>query len=186
MSSIKMESELRLENILVSLNKENLNKLSDLTKLKELDITEKEILNKFIYMTGQVEDKLSIETLKKEFPSLYFDKVTFLSIDQELDDYIRLYIADKKNNYTAKELMVLAQQVRTNGITEDISNKLTNITKSDIVSIEHEDVSKNILDIYNKKVGQHGIRTGIKRIDEDTGGLQPGTLAVMLRIHRVI
>ena len=102
MSNIKMELELRLENIFVSLNKENLNKLNDLVKLKELDIIEKEMLNKFIYMTGQVEDKLSIETLKKEFPSLYFDKVTFLNIDQELDDYIRLYIADKKNNYTAK------------------------------------------------------------------------------------
>ena len=51
MNNIKMEAELRLENILVSLNKENLNRLNDLTKLKELDITEKEILNKFIYMT---------------------------------------------------------------------------------------------------------------------------------------
>ena len=66
MSNIKMELEIRLENIFVSLNKENLNKLNDLVKLKELDITEKEMLNKFIYMTGQVEDKLSIETLKKE------------------------------------------------------------------------------------------------------------------------
>ena len=67
MNNIKMEEELRLENILVSLNKENLNRLNDLTKLRELDITEKEILNKFIYMTGQVEDKLSIETLKKSY-----------------------------------------------------------------------------------------------------------------------
>ena len=82
--------------------------------------------------------------------------------------------------------MVLAQQVRTNGITEEVSNKLTNITKSDIESIEHVDVSKNIIDIYNKKMNQSGIKTGIKRIDEDTGGLQPGTLAVMLRIHRVV
>lgn len=185
MNNIKMEEELRLENILVSLNKENLSRLNDLTKLRELDITEREILNKFIYMTSQVEDKLSIETLKKEFPSLYFDKVTLLSID-ELDDYIRLYIADKKNNYVAKELMVLAQQVRTNGITEDVSNKLTNITKSDIVSVAHTDISKDILNIYNKKVGQYGIKTGVKRIDNDTGGLQPGTLTVMLRIYRFI
>ena len=124
MGNIKMEEELRLENILVSLNKDSLNKLNDLSSLRELDITEKEILRKFIYMTGQVEDKLSVETLKKEFPSLYFDKVTILSTDDELDDYIRLYIADKKNNYVARELMTLAQQVRSNGITEDVSNKL--------------------------------------------------------------
>ena len=137
MSNIKMELELRLENIFVSLNKENLNKLNDLVKLKELDIIEKEMLNKFIYMTGQVEDKLSIETLKKEFSSLYFDKVTFLNIDQELDDYIRLYIADKKNNYTSNIKIVpyIDNMVRLLKKTDVLVSRAGASTLSEIIAL---------------------------------------------------
>ena len=180
MDDIKYEEELRLENILVSVNKDNLNRLNELVDLKEIDVMDKELLKKFIYMTNQVEDRLSIETLKKEFPSLYFDRVTYLNVDKELDDYIRLYIATIKNNYIAKKLMLLAQKVRNSGISEDVSNDLISLTKSDVVSIEHQDISKNIIDEYNKKVNTSGIKTNVARIDTDTGGLQPGTLSVIL------
>lgn len=185
MENIKLEEELRLETILLSLNKNNLNKLNDILDLKEVDLADKQLLRKYIYMTQNSSDSLSIETLKKEFPALYFDNVSKLKTEDELDDYIRLYIADIKNKYAAKQLIGLANIVRTNGITEEVSTKLTNLTKSDTVSIPYKDIGDNIIDLYNTKKLQIGIQTGVPRINDDTGGLQPGTIATILRIHTV-
>lgn len=186
MENIKLEEELKLETILLSLNKNNLSKLNDIIDLKEVDLADKQLLRKYIYMTQNSSDSLSIETLKKEFPALYFDNTRKLKTEDELDDYIRLYIADIKNKYTAKQLIGLANIIRTNGITEEVSTKLTNLTKSDIVSIPYKDIGDNIIDIYNTRKLSLGIQTGVPRIDEDTGGLQLGTVTTLLRIYPVL
>lgn len=179
MDSIKLESNIKLETIFISLNKNNLQKLDDLLSLKEIDLLEKSLINKFIYITNQTESTPSIETLKKEFPSLYFDDVERIK-ESELNDYIRLYISNKKNIFIAKQLLEMSNLVRTNGLDEGIINKLNLLTKSDVVSIEHDDITSKIIEIYKNKPTDSGISTGVSRIDKDTGGLHPGTLTTIL------
>lgn len=179
MDAIKLESDLRLETIFISITKNTLNKLNDLSELKELDIVEKSNINKFIYLTNQTNDKLSIDTLITEFPDLYFNDSTILSGDQ-LNDYINMYINYKKNLFTSKKLFNLANLIRTNGITEDILNQLNSITKSDSVAIEHSNIEDNILEIYKNKTKLEGIKTGVDLVDKDTGGLQQGSLTTIL------
>lgn len=184
MDVIKLESELKLETIFASINKNTLDKLKDLSNLKELDIVEKSNINKFIYLTNQSNNKLSIETLAAEFPDLYFNDCEILS-DERLNDYILMYINYKKNLYTSKKLFNLANLVRTNGINEDIINEINQISKSDNVSIEHHNIQENILDIYKNKIKYEGIKTGVDLVDNDTGGLQQGTLTTILGFTRV-
>lgn len=180
MNTIKMESDLRLEIILLSITKDNINKLSDLTQTKEIDLLEKQHINKFIYLVNQINGTPSLEILKKEFPDLYFDGLVRLSNDKELDDYIRLYIGYRKNLAQAKKLVELSSIVRNKGVTEDIINELTNITKSDSVSIAHNDISEKLIDLYNTKIDLSGIKTGVKVVDESTGGLHSGALTTIL------
>lgn len=179
MENIKLETEFKLETIFVSLDKDTLNKLDDILKTREIDKQEIAAVTKYMYLVQQTNKTPNIDTLRKEFPDLYFDDVVKLS-GEALDDYIKLFIANRKNSKIAKNLLELASVVRTNGLNEDILNKLNMISKSDTVSIEHEDIAVNIAEVYKKKVTQSGLNTGIKRIDEDTGGLQPGTMTTIL------
>lgn len=178
MENIKLEADLRLENIFVSINKDNVIKLNDIEKVKEIDFNEKQMINKFIYIVSQTEGTPSIDLLKKEFPSLYFDNVEKLS-EEELNDYIKLYIANKKNIYTSKKLLEISTKIKTNGVTEEIVNQLTTITKSDSVSIEYTDALPNILELYNAKKNLESIKTGVSQIDKSIGGLHAGTITVL-------
>ena len=66
MENIKLEADLRLENIFVSINKDNVIKLNDIEKVKEIDFNEKQMINKFIYIVSQTEGTPSIDLLKKD------------------------------------------------------------------------------------------------------------------------
>ena len=127
MENIKLETDLRLETIFLSINKDNLNKLDELKSLRELDVTDRNNINKFIYLINQT-GTLTIDTLKIEFPDLYFDEAKSIS-GEALDDYIRLYIGNVKNNYIARELFKLSNEIKTNGMTESIVNRMTTLSK---------------------------------------------------------
>lgn len=144
---IKLEQEYRLENILVSLDIKDLNKLNDILAIKGLDILEKSDLNKFIYLSNQTGAIPNVETLKKEFPNLSFDTYNILPVD-EINDYIKIYIARKKNSIISKELMKLSIEVKENGLDENTIEQLNNITKSDVISIEYKDIQDDLLNIY--------------------------------------
>ena len=178
MENIKLEADLRLENIFVSINKDNVYKLTDLEKTKEIDLSEKQMINKYIYIVEQTEGTPSIDLLKREFPSLYFDNAEKLS-DEELNDYIKLYIANKKNLFISKKLLEQSMIVKTNGVTEKTVNILNEITKSDSVSIEYKEALNDLIEIYNSKKDIEGIKTGVKEIDNSISGLMPGTITVL-------
>ena len=178
MDNIKMETDYRLETIFVSLTKDTKNKLNDILKVKEIDNSILSKIHKYLSMLDSA-GTLSIETLKREFPDLYFEESIPLS-GEALDDYIRLFITDRKNAYISNSLLNLANLVKTNGLTESVINKLNYLTKSDTVYIKHTSIEDEIIDIYKKKIPESGLNTGIKRIDSDTGGLQPGTLVTIL------
>ena len=179
MDAIKLETELNLETIFTSITFDNLSKLNDLLAIKEIDLQEKADINKYIYLSKQTGNVPNIEILKKEFPNLYFETYQILTKD-ELNDYVKLYISKKKNLALSKELMELSASVRYNGLNETIINKLNNLTKSDVVEIAHKDIEDRILDVYNNKISMNGIKTGVKAVDSDTGGLQPGSLCTIL------
>lgn len=179
METVKLETEMKLETIFVSLTKDTLMKLNDIIKDKDIDKQEISLINKYIYLSQQTNSTPSIELLKKEFPGLYFDNVEKIQ-GQELDDYIRLFIANRKNSAVSKKLLDLASIVRTNGVTEEVINSLSFLTKSDAVNISHQDIGDKILDFYKSKVIKNGIMTGVTKIDDDIGGLQSGTLATIL------
>ena len=178
MENFKLETDLRIETIFLSTNKNNLNKLNDIISLKELDNIDQANINKFIYLTNQTES-LSLETLKVEFPDLYFDGIQKVS-EEALDDYIRLYIASIKNNFISRELFKLSNEVKTTGMNELIITKLNNLSKSDVISIPYKDISKEILQKYEQKAASDDLLTGIKLIDEDSGGLHKGALTTIL------
>lgn len=178
MENIKLEADLRLENIFVSINKDNVYKLTDLEKIKEIDLSEKQMINKYIYIVEQTEGTPNIDLLKREFPSLYFDNAEKLS-DEELNDYIKLYIANKKNLFISKKLLEQSMIVKTNGVTEKTVNILNEITKSDSVSIEYKEALNDLIEIYNSKKDIEGIKTGVKEIDNSISGLMPGTITVL-------
>lgn len=179
MENIKIEQDLRLENIFISLSKDTLNKLDDLLQMNEIDLNEKSMIRKYIHMVTQIGNVPSIDTMRTEFPGLYFENLETLTED-ELDDYIRLYMASKKNLEASKKLLELSSLVKTNGLTEPIINQLNQLTKSDIVSISHEDISNKLMELYKNKINEVGIKTSVNQIDEDTGGLQPGTITTIL------
>ena len=104
----------------------------------------------FQYLVENTEGTPSISTLKTEFPSLFFDNIQSLK-DDEINDYISLFISNRKQAYTSRLLIDLAAKVRAEGITEDITNKLNNITKSDVVKKPYVNRGKSILDFYNSK-----------------------------------
>lgn len=178
MENIKLETELRLENIFLSLDNVTINKLNELSNTPEIDYSEKELIRKYIYLVGTLEKAPSLETLKVEFPSLYFDNATKIPVS-ELDDYIRLYITSRKNIAVSKNLMELAAIIKTNGVTEAVISKLNNIAKADTVSIAHNDISNEIVELYELRPDKLGIKTGVKQVDDTIGGLVPGALTTI-------
>lgn len=150
METLKLETEFKLETLFVSLTKDNLDKLDLILDCREIDLSEKTIIRKYKYLVENTDTTPSISTLKTEFPSLFFDKVTALKED-EINDYISLFISNRKQAYTSRLLIDLAAKVRAEGITEDITSKLNNITKSDVVKKPYTNRGKSILDFYNAK-----------------------------------
>lgn len=179
MSDLKMETDFKLEVLFLSLNSTNSGKLNDILNCKEVDISEKVNIRKYMYLVDQTGSTPSIDLLKTEFPDLYFDKLEPVP-EAELNDYINLFISNRKQAYIAGRLVNLSSKVRAEGITESIIAELTEYTKSDVVKNPYKNRGLNIIDFYNTKKDLTGISTGVKRIDEDTGGLQPGTLNTIL------
>lgn len=91
-----------------------------------------------------------------------------------LPDYINIYLYNKKNLSTAKELMNLSARVRSTGITEDILDDLTDITKSDSVRHKFTNIKDSIIERYENAEYSVGIPTGVNFIDEMTGGVHKG------------
>lgn len=150
METLKLETEFKLETLFISLNKNNIDKLDLILECKEIDLNEKSTIRKYKYLVENTEGTPSISTLKTEFPSLFFDNIQSLK-DDEINDYISLFISNRKQAYTSRLLIDLAAKVRAEGITEDITNKLNNITKSDVVKKPYVNRGKSILDFYNSK-----------------------------------
>lgn len=70
---------------------------------------------------------------------MWFDDTTTVS-NEQLNDYIRLYIFNKKNQYVSSKLLELSSKIRYEGLNEDTITQLNNFTKVDTVRREYQDI----------------------------------------------
>lgn len=167
MDDIKMETQIKLETLFISLNERTLSKLDEILMIPEVDVTEKTYIRKYQMLFKTVNGTPSKETLTKEFPSLYFEETKPIP-ETQINDYVNLYIATKKNNRLANILLDMSAKIKTTGVTEEVIKVLDSITKSDTVTKEFYDVSKFIMDVYKDKDDSKGFKLGVPQLDELT------------------
>ena len=141
--------------------------------------TEK-ILNSYVKLCESLGKKPSVDLLKQKFPSLSFvDSVgnPLLPLDREqLEERIILDIEQLKNIDNGQRLMSISAKVGNEGITADVINELSDVTKNEKMSTKYVDITKDLKSIYKNDEVVKGIPTGIPEIDDRTGGLQTGSL----------
>lgn len=167
MNNIKLETQPKLEALFLSMNESNLNRLDDILEVPEIDLNEKVMIRKYKILYKDIGNTPTKETLTKEFPSLYFDDISIIN-ENQINDYVSLFIASRKNSKISMQLLELSSLVRETGLNENVITKLNNITKADIISKDYVDVSKEIMDIYKNHDNSKGYKTGVSQIDELT------------------
>ena len=123
--------------------------------------------------TGEVP---SVDLLQSYYPDFVIDS-NFKTPD--VLSIIRMFIKQRKNSQASSELTSIANEIRANGVTPDISERISNIVKSDAVEIKYENIMNKIVDIYKTQVDNSGIKTGIAPVDEAIGGLKAGQVSVV-------
>lgn len=101
--------------------------------------------------------------------------------DQEsLDYYKREFIERHKRQGIAKQILNMAGQIQTSGLTPEMVETL----RDSVTNSGNEEESletSNVLDLYedSKKRGDSGIKTYIPEIDQIIGYIEPGTVSVI-------
>lgn len=177
MDSIKIETEINLETLFLSVTENTIVKLDEILNTPEVEVIEKQNIRKYqVLFKDNMNKTLSRETLIREFPSLYFGDSIQPIPENQINDYINMFIANRKNNKIASKLLELSAKVKTTGLNEDVVTILNTLSKADTVTKEYHDVSKDVLEIYKDKDTSIGFKVGVPQIDELTGGLKLGTL----------
>lgn len=141
--------------------------------INDNDIAAVKIFSDLMSKTGNVP---SLDLLKSSLVG--YD----LTTDVQSSDVMgmsRILIRKAKNYAACDNLKVLADEVKNNGITNDIADKLSNVLKSDAVETKYVNVKETISDFYEKSVDNSGIKTGIEVIDKEIGGLKAGQCSVI-------
>lgn len=101
--------------------------------------------------------------------------------DQDsLDFYKREFIERHRRANIAKQILTMAGQIQTSGLTPDmvetLRDSVTNLNKEE-ESLE----TSNVIDLYeeSKKRGNIGIKTYIPELDQLIGFIEPGTITVI-------
>lgn len=97
----------------------------------------------------------------------------------DLYSVIRLFLKQRKNELAAKKLASLADDIRSSGVTPEISDSIANILKSDVVKIQYENILDKIVEKYESSTENSGIKTGIEQVDQVIGGLKAGQVSVV-------
>lgn len=175
--SSKFSTIPQLEVILKSIDLEHSSELEPILNSKEVDTQEKEDIRKYLKLI-QLTANPSVPLLQKEIPGRNWEDVE--PIEREmLSDYILLYLYNKKNLEASKDLIELSSKVRSTGLTEDVVDRLTKLTKSDAVTHKFTNIKDSIVDRYEDDEYSAGIPTGINFVDEMTGGIHKGEVSTV-------
>lgn len=171
--SVRFDVIPQLEVILKSVSLEDKNLLTPILKSKEVDQSDKDTINKYFKLL-EITGNPSVLMLEKEMPGRNFEVEP---IEKEMiPDYIQLYLYNRKNLEASKNLMELSSRVRSEGLTENVVNELSKLTKSDVVQHEFVDIRNTFIDRYENQEFSVGIPTGITFIDEMVGGIHKGEI----------
>lgn len=185
MDNIKIETEINLETLFLSVTENTINKLDEILNIPEVEVLEKQYIRKYqVLFKDNMNKTLSKDTLVREFPALYFGDTIQPIPESQINDYINMFIANRKNNKIASKLLELSAKVKTTGLNEEVVGILNTLSKADTVTKEYHDVSKDIIEIYKDKDTSIGFKVGVPQIDELTGGLKIGTLNTIARMDR--
>lgn len=171
---------MRFEDILTYLcNPELLNPMELINILTSNNIlyeSEQILLSEYSRVVQDTGKAPSVDVMKFKCPQFIPTDVEPLA---DLIGVIRVFVKNRKNQQTGRKVQELGVRIATEGITAEISDQLTSIVKSDVVEIKYRNIQDRILDVYEAKVDDSGIKTGISSIDKKIGGLQPSQITTI-------
>lgn len=180
-----LNTELRLEPILLSLVDENY--LSLITQLKEsiLDYSPDvvEVLNKYIWIANSQlgNHALNKETLKKEFPELIFSEETQAITDAgELIDYIQMYSTQRKQRFLSNKFTSIADTVRTQGLSDSLIEDIYKYLSLSETETGYESIVETFKDKYIDAKAFKGLSFLCPELDKCTGGIMPGQVCTIV------
>lgn len=180
-----LNTELRIEPILLSLTKDNYSSL--LTQLKESlldyspDITT--LIDKYLWIADTQLNKYALtkETLKKEFPELIFtDDTTPITDAGELIDYIQMYSTQRKQRFLSSKFTTIADTVRTQGLSDEIIEDIYKYLSLSETETGYESIVDTFLEKYESEEQMKGLSFLCPELDKLTGGIMPGQLCTIV------
>lgn len=181
----KLNIELNLEPILVSLTLDNYRPMLDTLAqgVKEYDPTLIPIIDKYKWLVEKQLQSMStpsVEILRQVFPELTFDNIYPLSSAAELSDYIFMFIAQKKHRKLSQIFLELSDKVRTQGLSDDETTKLYSYLSSAETTNGYTPISSTFKELYDKQEKLVGISFLSPELDSLTGGITPGQVCTIL------
>lgn len=174
-----LNSEYRIEPIILSLTNENYNSIIEQlsSELEEFDKDLKNKLDRYLWIANkQLNGKtLNHETLKQEFPSFILSDYKPLHPD-ELIDYIQIFITQKKQRAISGKMSLLADNIRTQGLTPEIVEEIYKYTAMQPTTEDFVPIQKKFKELYDKQVQIKGISLLCPELDKRIGGILPGTI----------
>lgn len=177
--------ELRLEPILVSLNKDNYKTMLDILVqgVKEYDPEIPKIVEKYTWVVQNQFEGMStptVDTLRQIFPELIFDNTYSLPNDDALSDYIYMFISQKKHRKIGNVLHDIADKVKTQGLSDEDTNIIYNYLSSAETDGGYVNISDVFEEQYDKLEKLVGISFLCTELDSLTGGITPGQVCTIL------
>jgi replicative DNA helicase len=172
--SFDYDTQKDLINMLLSANSPIRNKY---TKKETRLLSEPEIstIETYCKLCDTLKAKPTIDLLKQTFPTMVFENIVPLNYEQ-LSERIKLDIHSRVESDSSQELQRIANTIRTEGMSAELIDSILDITKVESADDNnYRDLRPNLKDIYTNASLIKGMKTGVKRIDDITGGLQPGT-----------
>ncbi len=137
---------------------------------------EADALDAFEKLYRELGNVPTIDLFRNSYPNYEFES------DLKANDLlgiIRVFIKQRKNIAASNLLMDEARKVSIDGLTPEITENISNILKSDAVDINYENITNKIVNMYERKLDNTGIKTGIGPIDDMVGGLKAGQVSVV-------
>lgn len=117
-----------------------------------------------------------------QFPEykMSLNEATLYEDQESLDYYKREFIERHKRQNIAKQILNMAGQIQTSGLTPEMVETL----RDSVTQVDSEETTldtSNVLDLYeeSKKRGDSGIKTFIPEVDQIIGFIEPGTVSVI-------
>lgn len=180
----KLNTELRLEPILISLTKETYKDIiTTLSQgIKDYDYKTVDLLDKYIWLVEkQLQGNMpSFEVLRSEFDTLNFDNVFKIEDVEKLTDYVYMFISQRKHRYISTKLLALSDKVSTQGLSDEDTADIYKYLADSENDGGYESIADNFLDIYEKQEKLVGISFLCPELDNLTGGITPGQVCTIL------